>query len=391
MPDYWIGCLQLSTDLPVWALSRPWAASSRNDGLGDTQEAKDPFIVVENGEVVGRSATPYRKDVEVGMRKRRAQTLCPEASVFLRDPALERAAWDQALREVNKISPRVEPQRPGLAWFEPVEGSGLRTWLRQQPFQCGIGRRRLVARLAAWKATEGRLLCIKEKHEGGFLDRISVDALSDLGFEDDLAEQLKLFGYSSVGQASTLSEHHLTVQFGEQGEHLARVLHEGSERVSFYSSPPTIEAERTFEHPVEEPGPLETAIAEASKHIAGDLQGKAFQRVQLELRGRSSDVSTSRVVEPRTEAAQLERVGCALLDHVLEEGMRICALHLAVGSFQEHTGEQCHLFQAKRDRRQAVAAMERRHPGELLRVVSDRHAVFENERFTYEQVSSEGR
>lgn len=388
MPDYWIGCLQLSVDLPVWALSRPWATSSRNNGLGDTQEAKDPFIVVENGEVVGRTTTPHRNGVEVGMRRRRAQALCPEASVHLRDPALERAVWEQALQKINKISPRVEPDRPGLAWFEPVEDSDLRLWLRQTAFQCGIGRRRLVSRLAAWKATEGRLLCIKGKYEESFLDRISVEVLTDVGFEDDLAEQLKLFGYSSVGQASSLSEHHLTAQFGEQGEHLAKVLHGGDERVSFYSSPPTIETERTFEHPVEEPGPLKTALAEASEEIAGNLQEKAFQRVHLELRGRTSDVSTSRVVEPRTEADQLERVGRALLDHVLEEGMHICALHLAVGSFQEHTGEQCHLFQAKRDRRRAVAAMERRHPGELLRVISDQHAVFEDEQYAYEQVTS---
>lgn len=383
----WIGCLYLE-DVPAWALKRPGSVSSQAGAPGG---AEDPFVALQNGEVVGASSTPRRKGVELHMTKRRAQALCPEASTYPRDPALERAAWEQALKSLNQMTPRIEPARPGLAWFEPAENGGLREWLRRTPFQCGLALRRPVARLAAWKAAPGRLLCIKGEHEDPFLRKIPVEALTDIGFDETLAEQLELFGYPSVGAVANLSEHHLTVQFGEEGTRLADFLAGGSDRVSFYSPPPSLDYRREFEQEVAEPGPLKRALREASENVAERAQGKAFQRVVLRLEGRESTSTTSRVlVEPRTSAGELRRAACILLDELLSGDERIQALGLSVGSLTAAGDRQASLFFDRPELRRAVAAMHRRHPGALLRVSRDPEATFEEERFEYEQVSPSG-
>jgi len=381
---FWIGCLQLGGDVPAWALGRPQVSSSQNEH----DDVQDPFVVIENGEVVGRSSTPQKEGVELGMNVRRARSLCPEASTHVRDPALEEAVWDQALREINRISPRIESDTPGLAWFEPIEDSALRAWLQNRPFQCGVGRCRSVARLAAWKAAPGRLLCIPEEHEDNFLGHIPTEALQEIGCGGELVERLTLFGYSSVGACRTLSKHHLGAQFGAEGERLAAFLARESERVSYYTPPPSMGQTREFEHPVEEPGPLKTAIAEVSDAIADRLQGAAFQRATLSLKGRDEDETTSRVVEPRTEAGELKRVGFALLDVLLSDALCVQVLCLSVGGLHTLDQEQGTLFRNPPERRRAIAAAERRHPGALLRVTRDPEAVFEEERFAYKRVST---
>lgn len=379
----WVGCLYLE-DVPVWALGSFESVLGSSHPQGDAQ---NPFLVLQNGQVVGASSTPRRRGVELGMRKRKARTLCPEASVHPREPALETAAWDQLLDALNQRTPRIESTRPGLAWFEPVRTSEEWDWLRDTPFQCGLGTRRPVARLAAWKAAPGRRLRIEEAHENRFLHRVPVDALTEIGFDDSLAEQLSLFGYPTVGAVQALSSHHLSVQFGEEGTRLTEFLEEDSGRISFYSPPPSVEHTRDFEDEVGEPGPLKTALQEASRDIADRVQGKQFQRVALHLEGREQEGSSSRIlVEPRARADALHRAATALLEESLSAEMAVQTLTLSVGSLRAADQQQASLFYDRPERREAIAAMDRRHPGALLRVVREREAVFEDERFEFEQV-----
>lgn len=383
----WAGCLYLA-DVPAWALKRPRSISSRNRS---SESAQDPFIVLQSGDVVGASRTPRRKGVELGMTKRRAQALCPKASVCPRDPALEHAAWEQILKALNQMTPRIESVCPGLAWFEPVQRAGLREWLRETPFQCGLARQRFVARLAAWKAAPGRLLRIESEHRDSFFQQVPVEALTEIGFDETLAEQLKLFGYPSVGAAANLSEHHLAVQFGDEGKRLADFLAGGSGRVSFYSPPPSVDCTCEFEQEIAEPGPLKTALQEASETVAQRTQGKAFQRVVLRLEGRKTERTTSRVlVEPRTSAGELHRAACTLLEELLSGDERVQALEVSVSSLTAAGQKQASLFFNRPELRRAVAAMHRRHPGALLRAVRDPEAAFEEERFEYDQVSPSG-
>lgn len=373
----WVGCLYLE-DVPAWALGSSEFVLGSSDPQGDAQ---NPFLVLQNGQVVGASSTPRRRGVELGMRKRKARTLCPEASAHPREPTLETAAWDQLLDALNQRTPRIESPRPGLAWFEPVRTSEDWGWLRDTPFQCGLGMRRPVARLAAGKAAPGRRLRIEETHEDRFLHRVPVDALTEIGFDDSLAEQLSLFGYPTVGAAQALSSHHLSVQFGDEGEHLAEFLEGGSGRISFYSPPPSVEHTRNFEDEVGEPGPLKAALEEASRDIADRVQGKQFQRVALHLEGRKQEGSSSRVlVEPRARADTLHRAATALLDQSLSAEMAVQTLTLSVGSLRAADQQQASLFYDRPERREAVSAMNRRHPGALLRVVRERSMSATHER-----------
>lgn len=113
------------------------------------------------------------------------------------------------------------------------------------------------------------------------------------------------------------------------------------------SPPPSVEHTRDFEDEVGEPGPLKAALEEASRYIADRVQGKQFQRVALHLEGREQEESLSAEVAVQT-------------------------LTLSAGSLRAADQQQASLFYDRPERREAIAAMNRRHPGALLRVVRER-------------------
>lgn len=200
-----------------------------------------------------------------------------------------------------------------------------------------------------------------------------MDALTEIGFDDSLADQLSLFGYPTIGAVQALSRHHLSVQFGDEGERLAEFLEGDSGRISFYSPPPSVEHAPDFEDEVGEPGPLKTALEEASWDIAYRVQGKHFQRVVLRVVGREQEQSSSRIlIEPRASAGELHRAAVALLKELLSAEMAVQTLTLSVGSLRAADQQQASLFYDRPERREAIAAMNRRHPGALLRVVRAR-------------------
>lgn len=372
--NVWIGCLRIP-DVPAWALGR-------------AEEVQDPFVVVENGHVAGASRTPRKEGVEPGMTRLQAISLCEEADLVPRDHALEETTWEGVLANLNGFTPRIGSERPGRAWFEPRRGEALRQWLESTPYHCGVGPTRPVALLAAWKAAPGRLICIDPEYEDVFLSQIPVDALADLGFSEELAERLRLFGYPNVGDPSGLSKRHLDAQFAAEGERLYGFLHPESRRVSFYSPPPSMTVRREFEHDVTEPGPLRTALEEVAETLEERLEGKAGQRLTVCLSEREGETKASRSLrEPTADRGTIYRIACILLEDILAPDMEVQSIVLTASGLRSASGSQANLFFERPALKKAVATVQEKHPEALYRVHRDRGAVFEENRFTYEPVS----
>lgn len=376
MPEAWIGCVRVP-DVPAWAFRR-------------AKDAEDPFVVVEKGRVVGTSRTPRREGVEVGMTRLRANSLCEGASVHPRDVNTERTVWEELLRSLNAHTPRIESEHTGLAWIEPMDGDSLRGWLDGKQCHCGVAPNRPVALLAAWKATSGRIICIEKRYEESFLSRTPTDALSDVGFSEEIAERLSIFGYENVESLKELTKRHLTAQFGEEGSRLYDFLHPDAPRVSFYSPPPTVSVSRDFDWGLREPGPLRKALEEMSETLHDRLDGKACQRLSIQLSGRQGDLKASRVLrEPVAKTGPIYRAASTLLKGALKANAVVQTLNLRAQGLQSASGAQVDLFRNRPALKKAVATVQEKCSGALHRVSWTKGAVFEENRYAYEPVTIE--
>jgi len=374
MSEVWIGCVRIP-DVPAWALRQ-------------VKEVEDPFVVVEQGRVVGASRTPQRKGVEAGMTRLRARSLCETATTYPRDANAEKTAWGSLLRSLNNHTPRIDSERPGRAWIEPMDGSQLRDWLDGRACHCGVAPNRPVALLAAWKATAGRVICIEEQYEESFLSRTPTGALSDVGFSEETTERLSLFGYESVESLKDLTKRHMTVQFGDEGGRLYDFLHPEVERVSFYSPPPTVRVDRDFERDLREPGPLREALKELVEELQERLEGKACQRLSILLTSRDGDEEASRLLrEPVAQRGPIYRAASTLLKHALTADMSVQGLCLEARGLRSSSGTQGHLFRRRPALQRAIATIQEKHSA-LYRVDRNEGAVFEENRYTYEPVSA---
>lgn len=373
--DVWIGCVRIP-DVPAWAFRQ-------------VKEAEDPFVVVERNRVVGASRTPRRAGVELGMTCARATSLCEDATTRPRNPTAEKTSWEALLRSLNTYTPRIKSVRPGLAWFEPRRGGRLRRWLKGRKCHCGAAPNRPVARLAAWKAAPGRIICIEKKHEASFLSRVPTDALSEVGFFEEIAERLCLFGYENLNTLRELTRRHLTAQFGEEGDRLFDFLHPAPKRVSFYSPPPSVTVTRDFERPVREPGPLQKALKERSETLVERLEGKSCQHLTVRLSGRDQERETSRVLrEPVASPGPLYRTGSTLLTKALTADIEVRSLILEGGGLESASGSQKTLFQERPRLKTAIATIQEKCSDALCRIRRNEGAVFREDRYTFEPVAT---
>jgi nucleotidyltransferase/DNA polymerase involved in DNA repair len=368
-----VGCVCIP-HVGAWAIRE----CGGRDDLGD-------LVVVEAGRVTAASVAAQSAGVETGMTIARVRTICPEATVRPRDPALEAAAWQRVEARLNATTPYVETDAPGRAFVRPHRRDDLARTIEDLDARAALAPSRAVARLAAGKAIRGELLQIEADYVTSFLRRLSVDALGQTVVSPDLAEQLGLFGYDTVHAVRSLSKRHLTAQFGEDGARLHAFLHDDDPPVSAYVPPPSICEAYTFEHDHEEPGRIETVLAELVEEGVQRLDRRTAQRltVRLEERGKPTQTAARTLREPKEDAGDLAGLASTLLHTLVHDGMRVSAVSVELGALATPTGRQGRLFHERPGVRKAVEAVEQRYPGAVRRVVTEAAAIFDEDQYDF--------
>jgi protein ImuB len=77
--------------------------------------AGDPVAVVAGNQVVACSAGARAEGVCRGLRRREAQSRCPELVVIAHDPGRDARAFERVLLALETFTPRIEVLRPGMA------------------------------------------------------------------------------------------------------------------------------------------------------------------------------------------------------------------------------------------------------------------------------------
>ena len=195
--------------------------------------------------------------IRAGMRLGEALARCPELTLVAPDPERAESAWENALRALEGIGARVEPARPGEAFFEAAGlvglwGGSLERVLRRAREAIGPGARlgagssRLCAHAAALRARPRRApVVVPAAMTRAFLAPLSVGLLRNRlsggrtapgGADEaartgsaDLPEKLERLGVGTLGQLAALPDVAIADRFGEIGLRALRMARGGDD------------------------------------------------------------------------------------------------------------------------------------------------------------------
>jgi protein ImuB len=283
----------------VWCPDWPVVAARRRD---PSLQAVPVFVRERRGSrelVRAASAEARAAGVTRGMRRREAEAQCPEAVCVDSDEALEARTFEIVARAVEKLTPRVVLDRPGLCAFATHgpsryfggddalarrvhhEVANALAGVRQEEIRIGIADGGFTARLAARRAAGEGPYVVEPGGSAAFCAPWPVAVLGD----PELVSLLVRLGLPTLGDVAALPAVAVSARFGADGRRfhdLARGLDAGPPVL--VTPPPDLVEEMELDPPaarVDE-------VAFAAKGLAGRLlfrlaeRGLACTRVVIE-------------------------------------------------------------------------------------------------------------
>ena len=238
-----------------------------------------PCAVVHAQRVISRTPAAMRYGVQVGMRRRHAQALCPDIEIVAHQPSRDRTAFDKVVRIVNELVPLIEVSEPGLIVFatrgpsrymggdgpmaskivEALKTSVADIRLTASLIGVGVGDSRLAAQIAAHasavasnSANVFAPYVVEPDKTSEWLAPQSVRVLSEFAnINRETISLLERLGLNTLHDVCTLSESVLAGRFGELGVELHR-LARGDEQypLAVVPHPPEHLCIEKFDEPV---------------------------------------------------------------------------------------------------------------------------------------------
>jgi protein ImuB len=220
-----------------------------------------------------------RYGVQVGMRRRHAQALCPDIEIVAHQPSRDRTAFDAVVRVVNELVPLIEVSEPGLIVFaargpsrymggdglmaskivEALKTSVADSQLTDLLIGVGVGDSRLAAQIAshasATASSSANLFVpyiVEPDKTNEWLAPQSVRVLSEFAsINRETISLLERLGLNTLHDVCALSESILAGRFGELGVELHR-LSRGDEQypLAVVPHPPEHLCIEKFDQPV---------------------------------------------------------------------------------------------------------------------------------------------
>jgi protein ImuB len=238
-----------TSDLPtrmlvLWCPDWPAVAAAAVAGVAVTR----PAAVFSANRVVACSAVARRDGVRRGMRRREAQSRCPELVVFGADDGRDARLFEAVARAVEALVVGVEVVRPGLVAV-PVAGAaayfgGEHTLVERLvdavsaeagvECQVGIAEGLFAATLAARLGE-----FVEPGRVAEFLAPVPVTELDQPGADRaELVDLLRRLGLRTLGAFAELPERDVVNRFGAAGVLAHRLARGRSERPPLRRRPP---------------------------------------------------------------------------------------------------------------------------------------------------------
>ncbi|HCT78134.1 MAG TPA: DNA repair protein, partial [Micromonosporaceae bacterium] len=237
----------------VWCPDWPVIAAEIVDGI----PAAGPVAVLYANKVVASSAAARAEGVRRGLRKRDAQSRCPQLTVVEHDPSRDMCAFEPVVAAVEQLAAGVAVLRPGVCAFAargPAryyggEAGAAEKIIEQIATECaveaqiGAGDGAFAALLAA---RAGRL--IEPGHTPAFLAGQPVSTLD----RPQLTDLLWRLGVRTLGQFAALPPSDVLSRFGLDAALAQRLAAGKDDRpLAVRQPPPGLEVEERFEEPIE--------------------------------------------------------------------------------------------------------------------------------------------
>jgi protein ImuB len=205
----------------LWCPDWPVTAARATSGTpGDA-----PVAVITANQVLACSSVARSAGVRRGMRRREAQSRCPDLVVLPRDETAEARCFEPVIVAVESLVPAVEVMRPGLAAVgvrgpvrsfdgEPALVDALWRavgWLTEDACQIGVADGAFAAEQAARRG-----VIVAAGSSADFLADFPVTTLSAFG-NAELVDLLQRLGIHTLGAFATLPARDVLMRFGPAG------------------------------------------------------------------------------------------------------------------------------------------------------------------------------
>ena len=300
-----------------------------------------PVVVLHANRVVAHSLAAGAEGIAVGQRRRDAQARCPLVRIEQHDPAREARAFEQVVRAVGAMVPRVELTEPGTLTFvsrgpsryfggdaamavtitrAATDAVGLSLGLSLGAvgsFGLGVADGRFAAGIAARRAAragEPVIIAPGRQPTAAFLAPLPVRLLSVVaGVAPEFVHLLDRLGLHHLGTFAALPEADVLARFGPLGVFAHRIAGGGDDRLPGTHDPPAgMQVQRVFEQPVHHSDALVFVARQLAEELAGLLAADGRVCTRLVITAETEHGEQSERVWYRSSglsaAAMVERV-----------------------------------------------------------------------------------
>jgi protein ImuB len=269
-----------------------------------------PAAVLDKNQVLACSPSARAEGVRRGMRRRDAQSRCPELTLADHRPEADARAFEEVLVAIEELSPGVAPLRPGLcalrvpARFYGGEAEAgaviaerlvaLGVW----DVRLGVADGLFAAEQAARRALAQDCLVVGAGESAAFLADLPVEALD----APELVSLLRRMGLTTLGAFADLAPADVHTRFGSHGELLHRFARGlDPHPVSRRAVPPELEATLTLEPPLDLVEPIAFSLRTTAEAFVRGLatHGLVCTTVRIEVDCDGTLSSSRRWLHPR--------------------------------------------------------------------------------------------
>ena len=242
-----------SRTLVVWCPDWPVAAAEIVAGV----PAHGPVAVFAANRVIACSTAARVEGVRRGLRKREAQSRCPQLVVVANDPDRDARAFEPVVVAVEQLAPGVEVVRPGACalaargpagYFGGVELAAERI-VEQVAQTCAVECQVGVADgvfAAVLAAKAGRL--VPPGGTAAFLAELDISTLD----RPQLTDLLRRLGIGTLGAFAALPATDVLARFGFDAAYAHRLAGGRDTRpLAVRQPPPDLEVTETFDEPLD--------------------------------------------------------------------------------------------------------------------------------------------
>lgn len=300
--------------LAVWCPDWPVVAACT--ATGTSQHV--PVAVLDGNEIVATSAVARAEGLRRAMRKRMAESMCPELVTFEHDPQRDARFFEPVAEAVEELAPGIEVVQPGLVavpargpvgYFSSAERAAERIVdhiAAQTNVEAQVGVADSL--FAATKAAH-RNVIVPPNQTAEFLRPLGVHELD----APELVDLLRRLGLKTLGAFADVPENAVASRFGGPATRQHRLARGLPERPLDKRKPaPELAVTETFDDPVDRIDSAAFAAKILSERLHENLANRSLACTRLGIHARTEhDEELHRVwraAEPLTPRGIADRV-----------------------------------------------------------------------------------